>query len=84
VAAAGQFDVGPSGDVELEGIIADITERKAAEQALADARSELARALRLASVGELAGSIIHEINQPLTGNDHERGSLPAVARAEPL
>jgi len=67
VAAAGQFDVGPSGDVELEGIITDITERKAAEQALADARTELARAMRLASIGELAGSIIHEINQPLTG-----------------
>jgi C4-dicarboxylate-specific signal transduction histidine kinase len=50
----------------LEGIIADVTERKIAEQALADARSELAQALRLASVGELAGSIIHEVNQPLT------------------
>lgn len=67
VAAVGQFDVGPTGDIELEGIISDITDRKAAEQALADARTELARAIRLASLGELAGSIIHEINQPLTG-----------------
>jgi C4-dicarboxylate-specific signal transduction histidine kinase len=67
VVAVGQFDLGPSGDVELEGIISDMTNRKAAEQALTDARNELARAVRLASVGELAGSIIHEINQPLTG-----------------
>jgi C4-dicarboxylate-specific signal transduction histidine kinase len=67
VVAVGQFDLGPSGDVELEGIISDMTDRKAAEQALTDARNELARAVRLASVGELAGSIIHEINQPLTG-----------------
>jgi C4-dicarboxylate-specific signal transduction histidine kinase len=67
VVAVGQFDDGPSGDVELEGIITDVTDRKAAEQALADVRSELTRAVRLASVGELAGSIIHEINQPLTG-----------------
>jgi signal transduction histidine kinase len=67
VHAVGQFDLGPTGDVELEGIITDITERKAAEQALMDARSELARAVRLASLGELAGSIVHEINQPLTG-----------------
>jgi signal transduction histidine kinase len=67
VVAVGQFDLGPTGDLELEGIITDITERKAAEQALTDARTELARALRLASLGELAGSIIHEINQPLTG-----------------
>ena len=67
VLAVGQFDIGPTGDVELEGIITDITERRAAEQALTDARNELARAVRLASLGELAGSIIHEINQPLTG-----------------
>jgi signal transduction histidine kinase len=67
VVAVGQFDPGPTGDVELEGIITDITERKAAEQALMDARTELVRAVRLASLGELAGSIIHEINQPLTG-----------------
>ncbi|MEH2594968.1 signal transduction histidine kinase [Bradyrhizobium sp. AZCC 1577] len=67
VVAVGQFDVGPTGDIELEGIISDITDRKAAEQALMDARAELARAVRLASLGELAGSIIHEINQPLTG-----------------
>src|SRR6202043_1910592 len=67
VVAVGQFDLGPTGDVELEGIITDITERKAAEQALTDARNELARAVRLALLGELAGSIVHEINQPLTG-----------------
>jgi signal transduction histidine kinase len=67
VLAVGQFDVGPTGDLELEGIITDITERKAAEQALMDTRTELARAVRLASLGELAGSIIHEVNQPLTG-----------------
>jgi signal transduction histidine kinase len=66
VVAVGQFDVGPTGDVELEGIIMDITERKATEQALTDARAEFARAARLASLGELAGSIVHEINQPLT------------------
>jgi C4-dicarboxylate-specific signal transduction histidine kinase len=67
VAAVGQFDVGPTGDLELDGIIADITERKAAEQALVDARNELSQAARLASLGELAGSIVHEINQPLPG-----------------
>jgi C4-dicarboxylate-specific signal transduction histidine kinase len=66
VVAAGQFDHGPGGDVELEGIVTDITDRRAADQALADARSELAQALRHATVGELAGSIIHEVNQPLT------------------
>jgi signal transduction histidine kinase len=67
VVAVGEFDVGPSGDLELEGIITDITERKAAEQALTDLQAELARAARLASLGELAGSVVHEVNQPVTG-----------------
>jgi signal transduction histidine kinase len=67
VIAVGQFDVGPAGDLELAGIITDVTERKAVERSLADARAELVQTARLASLGELAGSIIHEINQPLTG-----------------
>ena len=67
VVAIGGFDVSPSGDVEMEGIITDVTEQKNSEQALTDARAELARTARLASLGELAGSIIHEVNQPLTG-----------------
>jgi signal transduction histidine kinase len=67
VIAVGQFDLGPSGDLELEGIITDVTERRVAEQALTDARAELARTARLAALGLLAGSIVHEVNQPLTG-----------------
>jgi signal transduction histidine kinase len=66
VIAVGQFDHSPTGDVELEGIVADVTDRRNVEHALTDARAELARALRFASIGELAGSIIHEVNQPLT------------------
>jgi len=81
VVAEGQFDVGPSGDLELEGIITDITERKASEQALADAHAELTRASRLASLGELAGSIVHEINQPLSAiNTSAEACLRWLAR----
>ena len=43
----------------------DITERKLAEKELATARLELAHAGRLALVGELTASIVHEIQQPL-------------------
>jgi PAS fold len=39
VIAEGEFDLGPTGDVELEGIITDITARTAAEQALTDPRA---------------------------------------------
>ena len=44
----------------------DITERKLAERELAATRLELAHAARLALVGELTASIMHEIRQPLT------------------
>ncbi|HXQ67766.1 MAG TPA: MHYT domain-containing protein [Alphaproteobacteria bacterium] len=47
------------------GTCTDVTERKRAEEALRDTQAELARAARLTTMGELAASIAHEINQPL-------------------
>jgi PAS domain S-box-containing protein len=44
----------------------DVTELRLAEEELRAARLDLAHASRLAMVGELMGSIAHEINQPLT------------------
>jgi PAS domain S-box-containing protein len=44
----------------------DITEHRQTQIALREARLELAHASRLALVGELLGSIAHEIKQPLT------------------
>jgi PAS domain S-box-containing protein len=41
-------------------------ERKRAEEALQKARAELAHVTRVTSLGELAASIAHEVNQPLT------------------
>jgi len=40
-------------------------ERKRAEEALRQAREELTRVTRVTTLGELAASIAHEINQPL-------------------
>ena len=45
--------------------ITDITERKRAEEALSKAQTELAHITRVMTMGELAASIAHEINQPL-------------------
>jgi PAS domain S-box-containing protein len=46
-------------------IVVDITERKRAEEALRRTQSELARAARIMTMGELTASIAHEVNQPL-------------------
>jgi len=47
-------------------VVEDITARKVAEQALQKTQAELERFSRLTTMGELAASIAHEINQPLT------------------
>ena len=44
----------------------DVTERKQAEEALRKSQAELAHLTRVMTLGELASSIAHEINQPLT------------------
>jgi len=45
----------------------DITETKRAEQETREQRDALARMDRTTSMGQLTGSIAHELNQPLTG-----------------
>ena len=46
-------------------LLTDIDERKRAEDALRDMQTKLSRAAQVATVGELAASIAHEVNQPL-------------------
>jgi C4-dicarboxylate-specific signal transduction histidine kinase len=48
-----------------DDLIAQNEEREKAEDALRDAQSELARAARLTTMGELAASLGHELRQPL-------------------
>lgn len=48
-------------------IYMDITELKRAEQETQEQREALARVDRTTSMGQLTGSISHELNQPLTG-----------------
>jgi PAS domain S-box-containing protein len=52
-----------------EGVafVLDLTERKHVEGALRDAQANLAHVARVTTLGELAASIAHEVNQPLTG-----------------
>lgn len=84
------------GNLEFVGAITDITERKRAEEELhqkeiflREAQTELAHVSRVTTMGELAASIAHEVNQPLAGivtnaNASLRwlaGDLPNLAEA---
>ena len=60
--------------VEFVGAVTDITERKMAEKALQqkevslhETQAALAHVSRVTTMGELAASIAHEVNQPLVG-----------------
>jgi len=57
----------PDGRRECIGVAQDITRRRLAEDALDRLRSELAHLSRVMSLGELAASIAHEVNQPVSG-----------------
>jgi PAS domain S-box-containing protein len=54
-----------AGEEELVGAVMDITEARQQQEALADAQAQLAHANRVATLGALAASIAHEVNQPL-------------------
>ncbi|MGA0532549.1 PAS domain-containing sensor histidine kinase [Hansschlegelia sp. KR7-227] len=52
-------------DGEVLAFVLDVTDRNEAQNALLAAQAELARAARVATLGELTASITHEVNQPL-------------------
>jgi PAS domain S-box-containing protein len=57
----------PDGWLEYVGAIQDVTQRRLAEGALDQVRSELTHAARAMTLGVLTASIAHELNQPLAG-----------------
>jgi two-component system sensor kinase FixL len=48
------------------GFIRDLTERQQTEEQLHELQTELARLSRLTAMGEMASTLAHEINQPLS------------------
>jgi two-component system, LuxR family, sensor kinase FixL len=56
----------PSGEPErMAGVSLDITERKQADQNIAQQRGELAHIARVFTMSQLSSSLAHELNQPL-------------------
>jgi len=74
----------PAGSPHLVGAVMDVTAARRAEEALAEARTELAHATRMTTLGELTASIAHEVNQPLAAivTNGEAG-LRWLSRDEP-
>jgi len=54
-----------AGNFEYIGALMDVTDAKMSEEALHRSQTELAHVTRITTLGELAASIAHEVNQPL-------------------
>ncbi len=73
-----------SGDTwTFSSFIRDITARKQAQEDLRNAQAELAHVNRVMTMGELAASIAHEVNQPLAAIVASGDSCTAWLAAEP-
>ena len=69
--------------LEYIGAVQDVTERRAAEAALNEARADLAHVARVSSLGTLTASIAHEVNQPLSGMIANASTCLRMLSAEP-
>ena len=56
-----------SGNLEFVGAVTDITSAKGAAEALRQSQADLAHVSRVTTLGEMAASIAHEVDQPLSG-----------------
>lgn len=73
-----------SGDqVFFTGFIHDLTERQASAARLASAHTELAHLARLNELGEMASTLAHELNQPLSSiSNYVQGSVMLLDRID--
>jgi two-component system sensor kinase FixL len=66
IAARGRVEFKDGKPLRTRGALLDLTWRKRAELEAARQRNELAHLSRVTLLGELSGSLAHELNQPLT------------------
>jgi len=71
------------GQLEYIASVQDVTARKLAEEARDEARSELAHAARVMTLGTLTASIAHELNQPLSGIVTNASTCMRMLAADP-
>lgn len=68
----------------IDGILFDITEQKRVADLLTQQQSRMASSARLSALGEMAGGIAHEINNPLAIINLRTHQLAQMARKGPL
>jgi two-component system sensor kinase FixL len=71
------------GKTYFTGVIRDLTERQESEARLQAVQGELARLARLNELGEMASTLAHELNQPLSSiSNYVQGSVRLLDKAE--
>ncbi|MBI2262741.1 MAG: PAS domain S-box protein [Caulobacterales bacterium] len=66
------------------GFVRDLTERRAQERRMQDLQAELVHVSRLTAMGEMASSLAHELNQPLSAiASYMKGSVTLLAAERP-
>lgn len=79
--SVGEINV-PSGRF-FTGFIRDLTERQEAEARLQELQSELTHISRLSAMGEMASTLAHELNQPLSAlANYLRGARRLIDRPD--
>ena len=66
------------------GFVRDLTERRTQERRMQDLQSELVHVSRLTAMGEMASSLAHELNQPLSAiTSYLRGAATLLKSGQP-
>jgi len=80
--AVGEAKIGT--DRLFTGFVRDLTERRSQERRMQELQSELVHVSRLTAMGEMASSLAHELNQPLSAiTSYLRGASTLLKTGQP-
>ncbi len=80
--AVGEAQVGS--EKLFTGFIRDLTERRSQERRMQELQSELVHVSRLTAMGEMASSLAHELNQPLSAITSYLRGAATLLKNEPV